>query len=219
MSKLSAGAWLLQEILETPVSIGLIRWFLHPPDHVGLRTFAIRQGNVGAVKHDKVVLPISVALLFVLLLALIGWRTESVLAHSHWEDLVGSSRDQIASAQEAIDDANDALTAAHDQQGTGSDLSAQISKIEQQAKTVDSLVNDLQPVTSFIDIKEEDEQVSSGVPDPLGRSDNADEHYEILTPDNFRDEYSKYSGVSESLTIERKKLTSLTKALDEELGR
>lgn len=172
------------------------------------------------MKHDKVVLPISVAVFFVLLLALIGWRTESVLAHSHWEDLVGSSRDKIATAEEAIANAEDALTAAHNQEGSDTaDLTTQTSKIEQQTDIVGALVTDLQPVTSFIEIKDVDQQISSGVPDPLGRSDDADEHYEIITPDNFRDEYSKYSGINESLTIERKKLTSLTNALNEELGR
>ena len=183
-------------------------------------SFCSGRGNVSAVKHEKALLPISVAVLFVLLLALVGWRTESVLAHSHWEDLVGSSRDKIATAEEAIANAEDALTAAHNQEGSDTaDLTTQTSKIEQQTDIVGALVTDLQPVTSFIEIKDVDQQISSGVPDPLGRSDDADEHYEIITPDNFRDEYSKYSGINESLTIERKKLTSLTKALNEELGR
>lgn len=172
------------------------------------------------MKRETALVPISVTVLFLLLFALIGWRTEEVLAHSHWEDLVGSSRDEIASADEAIENADSALAAAQDQEGKdATELGTQISKIEQQSSTVESLANELQPLTSFVDVQEADQQISSGVPDPLGRSDDADENYEIITPDNFRDEYSKYSGVSESLTIERKKLTSLTKALNEELGR
>lgn len=170
------------------------------------------------MKREKVLVPISVTLLFVLLFGLIGWRTEEVLAHAHWEDLVGSSRDQIAMAEDAIQNADDAVAAAQGHEGTSTtDLSTQMGKIEQQATTVESLSHDLEPITAFIEIQESDQQISSGVPDPLGRSNDADENYEIITPDNFREEYSKYSGVEESLKVERKTLTSLTKALNKEL--